>query len=208
MKACIIGDNLMLDIQSESHRKSDMVDDTFDDRKVTQMACLFIKILGGSIDYLKLMKLLYIADKEALSSLGNSISGDAFYSMPLGPVLSKTLDMSGKYYEKTNKAYWRKHITAQSCNHELTQKEEPGNGDLSEAETDIIKKVIAELGMKTGKQLVDITHAFSEYNEPHGSSIPIEIIDMLLDKKLSKESAQAIVDDINSYNEYRKLFRE
>ena len=41
---------------------------------------------------LKLMKLMYLAERLSLKRYGDTITGDAFVSMPHGPVLSMTYD--------------------------------------------------------------------------------------------------------------------
>jgi len=45
------------------------------------------------MNYLKLMKLLYLADRESMRRNGRPISGDRYVSMDHGPVLSQTLNL-------------------------------------------------------------------------------------------------------------------
>ena len=45
------------------------------------------------MSYLKLLKLLYLAEREALLKWGESMSGDKFVSMLHGPVMSSTFDL-------------------------------------------------------------------------------------------------------------------
>ena len=72
---------------------------TFDQRKVAQAAAWFVSRSGGAINILKLMKLLYLADRQALASFARSISGDRMVSMPHGPVLSQTLELANGEFE-------------------------------------------------------------------------------------------------------------
>jgi uncharacterized phage-associated protein len=66
----------------------------FNERKVAQMAAFFLgQVQGGRMSHLKLMKLLYLAEREALRSLGLHLTGDHLVSMPHGPVLSMTLNL-------------------------------------------------------------------------------------------------------------------
>ena len=44
-------------------------------------------------DYLKLIKLLYLADRAALIETGSPITGDRYVSMKFGPVLSNVLNL-------------------------------------------------------------------------------------------------------------------
>ena len=45
------------------------------------------------MSYLRLLKLLYIADREWLAETGESITGDRVYAMKQGPVLSTLYDL-------------------------------------------------------------------------------------------------------------------
>lgn len=65
----------------------------FSEERVTQMAAYLLLKGGGRMPYIKLLKLLYIAERNAMAKWGESISGDRFVSMPHGPVLSQTYDL-------------------------------------------------------------------------------------------------------------------
>ena len=64
----------------------------FREEKVAQMAAYLLQKRGGRMAYIKLMKLLYLADREYMISYGDSMSGDRAVSMKNGPVLSQTYD--------------------------------------------------------------------------------------------------------------------
>ena len=68
----------------------------FNERKTTQMAAYFISHEGGEISKLKLIKLLYLAERESLRQHGRVMTGDRFVAMPYGPVLSMTLDLANE----------------------------------------------------------------------------------------------------------------
>ena len=66
----------------------------FNERKAAQMAAFFLgQLLDRKMPHLKLMKLLYLSDREAVRAFGWPISGDRLVSMPHGPVLSQTLNL-------------------------------------------------------------------------------------------------------------------
>ena len=67
----------------------------FDERKAAQAAAYLLFRAGGQLPILKLMKLLYLAERESFKRYGDSITGDRLVSMPHGPVLSRTYDLSG-----------------------------------------------------------------------------------------------------------------
>ncbi len=65
----------------------------FREDKTTQMAARFLKLAGGRLPYLHLMKILYQADKQMLITRGKLITYDRWYSMKYGPVPRATLDL-------------------------------------------------------------------------------------------------------------------
>jgi uncharacterized phage-associated protein len=60
----------------------------FSEQKVAQMAAFFLHEGRDCMPLLKLIKLLYLADRESLRLHGMPISGDLVVAMPHGPVLS------------------------------------------------------------------------------------------------------------------------
>ena len=64
----------------------------FNERKAAQAAAYLLCKAGGSLNVLKLVKLMYLAERESLRRYGETITGDALVSMRNGPVLSATLD--------------------------------------------------------------------------------------------------------------------
>ena len=65
----------------------------FNERRVAQMAAYLLDHARTRMKYLKLMKLLYLADRESMKRHGHPISGDRYVSMDHGPVLSNTLNL-------------------------------------------------------------------------------------------------------------------
>ena len=66
----------------------------FNEQKVAQMAAFFLNQTSEKqMSRLKLMKLLYLAERESVRYSGFSMSDDKFLSMPHGPVLSMTLEL-------------------------------------------------------------------------------------------------------------------
>ena len=65
----------------------------FDETKATQVAAYFFSLRGGQMHYIKLIKLMYMADREALLRWGVPITRDRYVSMDNGPVLSRVLNL-------------------------------------------------------------------------------------------------------------------
>jgi uncharacterized phage-associated protein len=62
-------------------------------RKAAQVAAFFAKAQGGKINVLKLVKLIYLADRLALETFEHPILEDKFVSMDHGPVNSITFSV-------------------------------------------------------------------------------------------------------------------
>lgn len=169
---------------------------SFREDKVTQVAAYFLKLRGNNkMSHLKLMKLLYIAEREALNRLGRPICFDVYVSMNQGPVLSTTLNLMHGESEKSE--YWDEFITS-PANHELTLKGDPGIGKLSSAEVQILTDVFKEYGCKSRWELAKFTHKFNEWKNPEGSSIKIDYEDILRALNKKDDEIKAIIDDLNS----------
>ena len=167
----------------------------FREDRTTQAAARLLKLHGAQMPYLKLIKLLYLADRKALLELGRPISHDLFVSMPHGPVLSRTYDLI--LGEPEGDSYWRRFISAPE-NYEVQLLGEAPNDQLSPAEETILDSVFHQFGWMDKWALRDYTHRLPEYHDPHGSSVPIEIRDILLSQGVSEDDTNAILEEIGA----------
>jgi len=147
----------------------------FNEAKATQVAARMLRLRGGSMSYMKLIKLMYLVDREGLRRWGRAVSTDRYVSMDRGPVLSRVYSLITE--EPEPDSFWAKHITPRRYDVELTV--DPGDDELSPAEEALIDEIFAEHGRKNRWQLVDELHKVPEWQDPAGSSIPIDLSDLL-----------------------------
>ena len=84
----------------------------FNEVKATQAAARILRNRGGRMSYMKLIKLLYLADREALARWGRNITTDNYVSMPHGPVLSHVLDLiTDQPNPFLAETFWARHIS-------------------------------------------------------------------------------------------------
>jgi uncharacterized phage-associated protein len=155
--------------------------------KATQAAARLLKLRGGAMSHLKLIKLLYLAERESLIQLGRPLTYDSYASLPHGPVLSATLDRinTGEAYRG---GYWDQHIAPKANNEvRLRDPDAVPNDQLSPAEEALIDEVFARYGHLGRWDLVERTHALPEWIDPQGSSIPIRTADILRNEGFSDE---------------------
>jgi uncharacterized phage-associated protein len=154
----------------------------FNERKVAQVAAFFLDKRGGRMCHLKLMKLLYLADREAMRRYGAPISGDRMVAMPHGPVLSMTLDHMDGHLDPSPGG-WDGWI-ADRENHDLCLKRPTSRDaldELSEADIDVLEAIWAQFGHMSRWELRDYTHKYcSEWRDPNGSSSPIHYEDVFI----------------------------
>lgn len=154
----------------------------FSARKAGQMAAFFADRQGGRINILKLMKLLYLADRESMARHGEPISFDRFVSMDHGPVLTQTLNLIDGTYAPKLAAGWDEWISDRAAHMvEVNRRFSRDDLDqLSDADLDVLESVWRQFCGKTQWELVDYTHQHcAEWQDPQGSSLPIAESDIL-----------------------------
>src|SRR2546422_3039383 len=84
----------------------------FNERRATEAAARFLKLRGGRMSYLKLIKMLYFLDREALLWWGRPVTTDRYVSMDNGPVVSRIYDLIREEPVPGTEQIWRLYISA------------------------------------------------------------------------------------------------
>ena len=168
----------------------------FNEMKATQAASFFLSLRGGRMHYIKLIKLLYLADRAALLRWGAPITNDRFVSMDHGPVVSTVLDLITK---DINKAVWSKFISEPFGDDEIELRQEAPVDHLSRAEESLLREIYAEYGYRSRWDIIDnVMHKLPEWKDPHGSSIPIKIRQILEVGGANEKEIQAVLDELRA----------
>lgn len=167
----------------------------FNEKKATQAAARFLNLANGRMNYMKLIKMLYIADREALLRWGRPITTDVYFSMKHGPVLSEILDLIDEGPNPIlGETFWSRHISKED--YDVSLKADPSDDQLSEAEEELINEIFGKLGHLDKWKLVDIAHGFPEWQDPEGSSIRIDYADILKAGNKTPDEIHAIEDEL------------
>ena len=165
----------------------------FNELKAAQAASLLISFHGGKLNYMVLIKLLYLADRRMLLEHGYTITGDSFVSMPRGPVLSKILDLitMGRYKEIT--PWFRyisepKHYEVKLAEHAPSKRDE-----LSRYEAGVLREVYKKYGSMNKWDLVELMHTLPEWEDPKGSSLPIDPQNILRLEGIAPEKIEQFI---------------
>ena len=190
---------------SAQRKRGQMTPAWYNARKAAQVAAFFAKAEGGKINVLKLVKLIYLADRTALDCFEAPILHDKFVSMDHGPVNSITLNYINGLSE--DRSDWSDFIADREDHfiglskpsisiHELDE--------LSAAEIKVLELVWQRFGKMTQFELRDYTHKnCPEWEDPDGSyePIPVERVFKFLGKTdsgalASKLESERIMDQI------------
>ena len=117
--------------------------------------------------YIKLIKLLYLADRQALIDTGLPITGDRMMSLDYGPVLSRTLDQItlGAPPEPSDSLPWFEYVTPPE-DYNVSARKAPESDLLSEYEIEVLQAVYEQFGGMNRWALVQYTHTLPEWHDP------------------------------------------
>ena len=126
------------------------------------------------LNYMRLIKLLYIADRESIRESARPISGARPVAMERGCVLGQLYDLIKGTHERT--PAWATFFRRDR--YELEMLQDPGNDHLSPYDARKLTEVADEHADHDEWDLVRATHTFQEWqdNQPApGSSRPIPV---------------------------------
>ena len=169
----------------------------FDSEKAAQVAAWFALKESGAINQLKLMKLMYLAEREAIHQYNMPMLMDNYVSMKLGPVLSKTYDLAkGEVADEA----WQEWIRSVGDYKLASCKASPNFDALSRADLRVLEKVWDTFGHLDRFDLADRTHhedVCPEWEDPGDTSEPIPVKRIL--GLMNKEKSDEIADEIEYY---------
>jgi uncharacterized phage-associated protein len=147
----------------------------YDIPKAAQAVAYFALKSGGSINVLKLSKLMYLAEREAMKRYDSPMFFDHLVSMPDGPVASITLNFINGANEET---IWSKFVSPRAGVEVSAAKDVSVEqmDNLSEADLEILDGLWVQFGKFDRYELRDWTHKkdnVPEWEDPAGSSRPI-----------------------------------
>lgn len=174
----------------------------FSEKKAAQVAAFFLHRAKGQLEILKLMKLMYLAERASYQKFGEPLIGDQLVSMDNGPVLSITLNHMNRFLP-SEKDGWEEWISDRQ-NYYLSLKREIRDPkeelvQLSDAELEVLEAVWKEYGHLGSFELADLTHKICpEWEDPHGSSLPISRSRLLRSLGFDPDTAKELEDRIEA----------
>jgi uncharacterized phage-associated protein len=167
----------------------------YNPRKAAQAAAYLVRLNGGQMDVMSLIKILYLSDRKSLVRRGRPITGDRMVSMPHGPVLSRIYDQIKLGSEGEQGQDWSEYLSERQGNTVALKQPDPPVDELSEFERDILREEHAQYREFSFGQLKKMTHDLPEYQDPDGSSLPIDPARILREAGWSEEEIRDAAAD-------------
>jgi uncharacterized phage-associated protein len=153
----------------------------FNEKRSTQAAALLIKRNSNILNYMKLIKLLYLTDRTALIKWQQPITGDKYFSLPYGPVVSTIFDKISSGPNPNGEDYWSTIIQkAEDDSYSVTTMVDLTYDELSKREINLLEGIDDKFKTFSQWEMVDYCHQnLPEWKDPNGSSNFITIKDIL-----------------------------
>lgn len=171
--------------------------------KKVQAAAVLTRLEGGRIDRVRLLKLLYIADRESLAERGEPIVGGRVAALDNGPIHSAVYDMIKGTAD--DQASWSSAF--QNDGHSVILIDDPGHLEMSRVELDKLATVSEAHKAIDTWALAEKTHEFPEWQEFHsrGSSKTIPLENILRAVGFSQSEIEQTQRDADSHAKMLRL---
>jgi len=155
--------------------KTTSVSFSYSTEKTIQAAAVLLrKYKNWRMPYMRLLKLLYIADRESLRETGRPIAGSTPVAMKYGLLDGRVLDLiKGSIKDPL----WSKFIRRKG--YYVTLLDDPRDLKLSEYEVAKLEEVADKYRKMDRFELAALTHEFEEYKDPKGGFLPVPLEDII-----------------------------
>ena len=147
--------------------------------KAIQAVGVLLRREGKRASRLRLLKLLYLADRASLEKTGCQILGSRIVALKNGPLHSEVLDLING--EHIHAPQWSQYF--QNVGRDVVLAAEPEIGKLSRYEVELLNRVVDEHEHCSDWDIAEETHSFAEWqkvypdpNENTSRPIPIELL--------------------------------
>lgn len=183
---------------------------TYDEPKAAEAAAFLLLQAGGSLPFIKLLKLLYLAERLSFQRYGVPLTGDHFVSMKNGPVLSETYDrIKGEVQSRAGG--WNSWVRDQADYLVGLPDDRQGTtqddlGELSRSDVTVLQEVWQQYGGLDRWDLVKLTHELPEWEHPGSSSVPIKWQTLFRAVGYSDQAAAALVRQLEDQRAIDRQF--
>ncbi len=180
--------------------------------KTIQIAQHVLSKTGYRLNYTKLIKLLYLADREALRLWDSAITKDSYASLSQGPVLSGLYNLiKGEYRDGAYQAQWNAFFMKDGYDLIAIHKSELPIDELSPREMEILDSIEKKYRGWDFRKLIDLLHdgsKFPEWKDPGESSQPLSLEDILRALGRSEDQIKTLMEEEDAFRREEELLSE
>jgi len=179
----------------------------FNSQKATQIVYRLLEQNGGHMNYMKLIKELYLIDRICLDRFSRTLTGDIYFSMKNGPVLSNVLDKISSPELLDEDDYWQKYLRRRGFYELSTTDNKCPHNELSQRELRVVDDVFKQFQHKNHWEVVDWCHEnLPEYEKREQGRAQIFIQDILRALGKTREEIIGIIKEIESVEFAKNAF--
>jgi uncharacterized phage-associated protein len=178
----------------------------FDIRKAVAAAGYLCQLNGGSFDMLKLLKALYLADRKALVEWQRTITGDEFFSLRHGPILSRVYDLMRWGVRGPEMDAWAS-VFSPLRDNTVCVRAVVDTDSLSQRDMDALQSAFHEVKELSIGELIERLHGLPEWQDPGDSCRWIDPKTILKAEGLSAQEIAEIEQDLDYLQAAQNAFQ-
>ncbi len=176
--------------------------------KLIQVSNYLLKKYDYCLNYTKLIKILYLCDRESIKQTGWSISDDSYKNMPYGPVLVNLYSLiKGGHPDLRMQAKWDSCFLTDGKNLKVKTDIIP-DGELSVLEKNILDSIDKQYHLYSYSQMISEVHnknVCPEWIDPNGSSSPLTKKDIMIALGFNENTIEHFIQEEETYKFENKL---
>lgn len=139
----------------------------FDYKKAVQSINYLADKEGGSVDKMKVIKLIYLAERYHLRKYGRPIINDTYWAMSYGPVGSSVKDIIelSQFLSPEELAYTSKYILRKPNSHSIFSNKKPYKDVFSDSDIESLDFAYGKFGKMKQFDLASLSHEYPEWKK-------------------------------------------
>lgn len=179
--------------------------------KLIQIVAYILKKNKGRINYTKLIKILYLADRKSIEKTGWSITGDSYVCMNYGPVLTNLYKLiKDNHINMISQAKWDSCFLVDSRDLVAKTLMIPF-GILSDNEIDILDETESRYHNFSYSQMIDVVHDKNicpEWEKPIDKPTELTKEKIMRTLGFSEETINYLLEEETIYKNEEKIFEK
>ncbi|GHT96101.1 hypothetical protein FACS1894141_5860 [Spirochaetia bacterium] len=174
--------------------------------KLIQATGYVLKRNSFKMNYLKVIKILYLADRESIICTGQSMSGDSFVNMKNGPVLSRLYDLiKNRHTKAETQNFWNTRFSTDGYDL-IANFDRIPEGGLSTFEKETLTRLDDQFKEASYGEMIDYVHKACPEWEDTDTSKPIHLERILECAGMSPDEIDIILAENEAFDKEEGVF--